>query len=171
MNAIIENLIKLIDLIVIYPEDNDFYKGELALVETNPAHFFENDNYRYEYRPLLEKEKVEDLAKFVFYDSLIGSHYFVPLKNIKDKEVLWHWLSVFVGKYDLNYLRQKITDTIYDDNYYFDLIKASVIFEDSGYCLCYLMLEEKCIGLIEESKIDRIAEIGKDIGIEFKKVV
>jgi len=165
-------LYNLIDLIVPFEKANRGYKAELKHLEGNPDYFFEDDHYKYNNRPQLRKNDQSELGKYVFYDLLSGDQFFIPIKTITDKEKLWHWLSVFVGNNGLGYLRQNITDMIYDVSFVFEISKANEVFNGSGYCLYYVILnsDDIAIGLIEEKNLNFLIIEGNKLGIGFSNV-
>lgn len=163
---------ELIDITIPHSHYNSHLKKEIVLVNNSPEHFFENNNYKYENRPSLVQQDKINLAKSVLLDLMASNQYIVSYKEIKDKEFLWHWLSVFVGNNDIPNIRQHLTNELYDNpNYVFEIDKSSNLFEQTDFLIYGIIYnEEKYIGTIRKSNLQRLLMVSKKLGIQIREL-
>ncbi|SDF60679.1 hypothetical protein [Cellulophaga baltica] len=172
-NAVNSDLYKeFIDITIPHSDYNSYLKKEIDLVNELPEHFFENGNYKYENRPNLLKQDRINLAKSVLFDLMASNQYIVSSKEIKDKEFLWHWLSVFVGNNDIPNIRQYLTNELYDNpNYIFEIDKASNLFKESDFLIYGIFYnEDKYIGTVRKSDFQRLMMISQELGIQLREL-
>ena len=163
---------EFIDITVSSSSYNAYLKKEIDLVNNTPEYFFDNDSYKYENRPKLIKEDKSNLAKSVLFDLMAADQYLISWDSINDKEILWHWLGVFVGNNNIPNIRRHLTDELYhNSNYVFRIDKSSALFESSNFLIYGVFFgEEKYIGTIRKSDMPKLSLISEKLGIQLREL-
>jgi hypothetical protein len=169
-----ENLKKAIEIIVPHENERQFYKSIVDKVSENPNELFESGRYRFGYpdsdRPNLTPDSKE-LPKYLFFDLL--TEIYLPLKRkIKDKDLLWSNLSVFLVNYDCNHLRRQLDFNIYgnkDTNFTVD--NSSKVFADSDYMVYLLKIyQDEALGFLHRDKFDELKSLLTINDIEIREL-
>jgi hypothetical protein len=160
-----------VNLLIPHSEMNSFFIKTVDSVFSEPANYFEDGKYKFGNRDDLRPTS-EVLIDFVLYDLIEGEQYLIPINQIKDKEILWHWLSVFVGNNGIPNVRQHLTDEIYDNRHYiFDIEKSSLLFKDSEYLIFSIdMIGIKCMGTIKRINFTQLELICKKLNYKLKEL-
>lgn len=159
---------QLIQLLVVHDQQRVHYSKEVERTFTIPTALFENGTYYYAHNRDGLKPDNPQLIRFVVYDILVSDQYLIPIQDIINKEYLWHWLSVFVGNNNVLNIRHKLTDTIYNDNYIFDVGRASLIFSETDH-LIYLIdfIGEPAIGILKKTDFETVSQLCKKLDIKY----
>jgi len=160
-----------VNLLIHHSEMNSFFIKTVDSVLIEPENYFENGKYKLGNRVDL-KPTSGLLIDFVLFDLMEAEQYLIPISQIKDKEILWHWLSVFVENNNILNTRQHLTDEIYDNpEYIFDIEKSSLLFNASEYLIFSVdMIGVKSIGTIKRINFTQLELICKKLNYKLKEL-
>jgi hypothetical protein len=170
----IQDLKKAVEIIVPHEDERQFYKSTLDKVKGNPNELFENGKYRFGYSDSVRHSLTLDskeLPKYLFFDLL--TEVYLPLKRkIKNKDLLWSNLSVFLVNYDCNHLRRQLDFNIYDNkDIDFTIDNSSAVFADSGYLVYLLKIhQDEALGFLHRDKFDELKNLLRIEDIEIREL-
>ena len=169
-----EDLKKAIEIIVPHENERQFYQSTLDKVSENPNELFESGRYRFGYPDSARQNLTPDskeLPKYLFFDLL--TEIYLPLKRkIKDKDLLWSNLSVFLVNYDCNHLRRQLDFNIYENNdINFTVDNSSKVFADSDYLVYSLKIhQDEALGFLHRDKFDELKSLLTINDIEIREL-
>jgi hypothetical protein len=169
-----EDLKKAIEIIVPHENERQFYKSTVDKVSENPNELFESGKYRFGY-PDSDRQNLtpdsKELPKYLFFDLL--TEIYLPLKRkIKDKDLLWSNLSVFLINYDCNHLRRQLDFNIYENkDINFTVDNSSNVFADSDYLVYLLKIhQDEALGFLHRNKFDELKSLLTINDIEIREL-
>ena len=169
-----KDLKKAIEVIVPHENERQFYKCIMDKVSENPDELFESGKYKFGY-PDSDRENLtpesKELPKYLFFDLL--TEIYLPLKRkVKDKDLLWSSLSVFLVNYDCNHLRRQLDFNIYENkDIDFTVENSSKVFADSDYLVYLLKIhQDEALGFLHRDKFNELKRLLTIDDIEIREL-
>lgn len=171
----IEDFDSLIDSIVYTEDYNSYFKSIVKNGLNNRESLFNDGEFIFSFynQKIKNIEKLTnfELLKIALQNEFIGLNYLVSFSKITDKEILWHYLSVFVGDNNIPNIRQNLTNEIYDNpNYIFDIENSNSFFKESNFSIVCLEFEKntKSLGCVKKDKLEQLKQSATKLDILFK---
>ena len=161
---------KLLELIIPHQHNLDWLTNVVDNIEENQDKVFRNGKYIYRDKNL--NPESTQLKVHLINDHLQDEQYWIPIKDLDTNHKIWHWLSVFVGNYNIADMRNHLSSEIYDNpEFNKNIDDLSTLFDKTEYLIYQVQFEtSKSIGILKKSDFKRFAQLANQLDMNVKEL-
>jgi len=156
---------EILELIIPHHDNLEWLIDVVDNINENKDKVFRNNSYIFRNKDL--NFESAELKTHLINDHLQDEQYWIPLKDIDTNHKIWHWLSVFVGNYNIPDMRNHLTNEIYgNSNFDNNVSDLSNLFTKTEYLIYQVeFYSDQSIGILKKSDFDKFVQLAKKLNL------
>ena len=171
INMEISTETQLLTMVIPHQDNLEWITNIINDIRNNEDKIFRDGDYIYRDNKDLSLDS-EELKENLINDHLQDYQYWVPIKDLDTNHKIWHWLSVFVGNYNIPDMRNHLTSEIYDNpNFDRNIGELSNLFQKTDHLIYEINYKsDRSIGILKKSDFPKFVQLASHLNMKVREL-